>query len=64
MQTKRKPRRQANDPLDNKLGQQCAEAYLKATQAEFEAAIERARKLGLTDTGVLAGPRLRAKRSN
>jgi len=57
-----RPRRQANDVLDSESGRKRAEAYLKATQAEFEAAVERASALGLADAGVLAGPRVRAKR--
>ena len=62
MKSKHRPGRQANDILDSKLGQKRAEAYLKATQASFEAAVERANALGLADTGVLAGPRRRVKR--
>ena len=64
MKTKHRPGRQANDILDSKLGQKRAEAYLKATQASFEAAVKRAKALGLADTGVLAGPRVRAKSSD
>lgn len=62
MKTKHQPRRQANDVLDIELGQKRMEAYLKATQTAFEAAVERASTLGQAATGVLAGPRVRAKR--
>jgi len=62
MKTKHRPRRPANGVLDSELGWKRAEAYLKATQASFEAAVQRANALGLADTGVLAGPRVRVKR--
>lgn len=62
MKSKRQRRRQANDVQDIELGKKRTEAYLKATQDSFEAAIERANKLGLADTGVLAGPRVPVKR--
>jgi hypothetical protein len=62
MKTKRQRRRQANDVLDGELGQKRLEAYLKATDASFKAAVERANALGLADVGVLAGPRVRGKR--
>jgi hypothetical protein len=61
MKTKHRPSRQEKDVLDSELGQKRMEAYLKATQAEFEAAVERANTLGQAADGVLAGPRVRAK---
>lgn len=62
MKSIRQRRRQANDVEDIELGKKRTEAYLKATQASFEAAVERANKLGLADTGILAGPRVQVKR--
>lgn len=62
MKSKRQRRRQKNDVHDIELGKKRAQAYLKATQAEFEASVERANALGLAEVGVLAGPRVRVKR--
>lgn len=61
MKTKHQPVRQANDVLDSALGKKRMEAYLKATQPEFEAAVERASTLGQAANGVVAGPRVRVK---
>lgn len=62
-QMKIKPRRgrQPKEDFENAVGQKRMEAYLKATQAEFEAAVERANLLGRDVNGVLAGPRVRLK---
>ena len=62
MKKKHRPGRKANDVLDSSLGKKRMDAYLKATQAEFEAAVERASALGQAATGVLAGPRVRVRR--
>jgi hypothetical protein len=60
---KMKPRhgRQPKENFDSAVGQKRVETYLKATQAEFEAAVERASLLGREANGVLAGPRVRLK---
>lgn len=62
MKTKHRRGRQTKD--DSTLGQKRMDAYLKATQASFKAAVERASTFGQAATGVLAGPRVRAKRSD
>lgn len=64
MKTKHRLGRQGNDDLERALGQKRMDAYLKATQTSFEAAVERASALGQADDGVLAGPRVRFKRPN
>ena len=61
MKTKHQRGRQAKEDFDSALGQKRMAEYLKATQASFEAAVERASKLGQAATGVLAGPRVRVK---
>lgn len=45
---------------EKELGKKRMDAYLKATQPAFEAAVARASALGPAATGVLAGPRVRA----
>lgn len=56
MKSTRQRRRQTNDFEDIELGKKRAEVYLKATEASFKAAVERANALGLADVGALAGP--------
>lgn len=61
MKTKHQHGRQAKDVLDSALRKKRMDEYLKATQTEFEAAVERASTLGQAPNGVLAGPRVRVK---
>lgn len=61
MKTKHRPVRPVNDDLDSSLGKKRMDEYLKATQASFEAAVERASTLGQATNGVLVGPRRRGK---
>lgn len=64
MKSKRQRRRQANVVLDIEQGKKRAEAYLRATEASFKTAVERANALGLVDTGLLAGPRVRLRHTD
>jgi len=61
MKKKQQRGRQPKENFDRAVGQKRMEVYLKATQAEFEAAVERASLLGQETNGVLAGLRLRLK---
>lgn len=54
-------RRQAREELGD-AGQKRMVEYLRATQTAFEAALVRANALAQSDSGVLAGPRVRLKR--
>ena len=61
MKKKQRRGRQTKENFDSAVGQKRMEAYLKATQSQFEAAVERASLLGQEANGVLAGPRVRLK---
>lgn len=45
--------------MDLEVGKKRMEAYLKATQPAFEAAVAHANTHAVSHTGVLAGPRVR-----
>lgn len=64
MKTKHPRGRQTKEDLDIALGRKRMDAYLKATQASFEAAVARASTLGHAADGVLAGTRVRVKRKD
>jgi hypothetical protein len=50
------------DAEESERGKRRMEAYLSATQAEFEAAVKRASRLNLPTEGVLAGHRVRGNK--
>ena len=57
---KQKPRSPQTGGGNSALRQQRMDAYLRATQAEFEAAVARSQALGQAAQGVLVGPLVRA----